>query len=145
MLRLLCFTGVGFLLLSGCVSAPPPPALSLTEKDAICEMVSDVKWQPFGNVSWEEDPQRTAELDAVADENDFFQLPERILCEGKRIELNESDGIPFDSFWLSQDGTQAAISGGWFGGELLGGGGICYFSKPETKWLRRGCVATWSI
>ncbi|MGB3722425.1 MAG: hypothetical protein WA979_06345 [Pacificimonas sp.] len=108
-------------------------------------MANDVVWHPLGTVSWEDDPHEEAKLLAIADEDQFSRLPSQIRCAENRITLNASDGIPFDSFWLSPNGSQAAISGGWLGGELLGGGGICYFSKASNMWVRQGCVATWAV
>lgn len=142
-LRLLSFVGVG--LLSGCVTAPPSEALSPIEFEAICEMTADIEWQPFGTVSWEEDPKRMAALNAISSDDEFETLPARVRCPRGRVTLHRSNGIPFDKFWISSDARQAAISGGWFGGELLGGGGVCYFSKAESKWVRQGCLSTWAV
>ncbi|MEQ5788621.1 hypothetical protein J3454_12020 [Erythrobacter sp. NFXS35] len=108
-------------------------------------MAEDVKWGPFGTVSWEKNPDRIAELDGVIADKEFVDLPARMNCPDGAVSLNGLHGLPFDKFWLSADGTKAAISGGWFGGEMLGGGGICYFSKREDKWIRQGCTATWAI
>jgi len=146
MIQLRTLAAVGLVaLIAGCVTTPSSTALSTTQTEAVCAMAKDVVWHPFGTVTWEDSPQETARLLAIAPEEQLSQLPRRIRCEGSKITLNNSDGIPFDKFWVSQDGTRAAISGGWLGGELLGGGGICYFSKPHSKWIRQGCVTTWAI
>lgn len=142
-LRLVATFGI-VTLVTGCVTAPLPLALSPPEADAVCAMATDIVWHPFGTVSWEDDPEREARLLAIANEDELSPLPARIQCAEKQIILNDADGVPFHSFWVSQDGTQAAISGGWLGGELLGGGGICYFSMQENRWIRRGCIATWA-
>ena len=112
-LRLLFFVGVG--LLSGCVTAPSSLALSPFEIEAICEMTADVEWQPFGTVSWEEDPKRMAELNAIAGDDEFKALPAQVRCPSGRVTLHHSNGIPFDKFWISSDARQAAISGGLLG------------------------------
>lgn len=142
-LRLLFMTGVG--LLSGCATSPLSPAISPIEIEAICAMTADVEWQPFGTVSWEEDPKRMADLNAIAGDDEFKALPAQVRCPRGRVTLHHSNGIPFDKFWISSDARQAAISGGWLGGELLGGGGVCYFSRIESKWVRQGCLSTWSV
>ena len=141
--RYLVFAGTS--VVAGCVTAPAPVALSSSEVDAICAMARDIEWHPFGTVAWEEDQERIDELAATASDDDFRKLPHRIRCAKTQVALDSGDGIPFDKFWLSPEGTRAAISGGWFGGELLGGGGICYFSWGENGWTREGCIATWAI
>ena len=108
-------------------------------------MTSEIEWHPFGTVTWVNDPDRANVLEEVATEDDFRELPADIRCTGRRVALNQSNGVPFDKFWLSSDGKLAAISGGWVGGELLGGGGVCYFAKEQEGWQRQGCVATWTI
>lgn len=142
-LRLLFLAGVG--LLSGCVTAPSSLALSPIEIEVICEMTANVEWQPFGTVSWEEDPKRMADLNGIVGDDEFKALPAQVRCPSGRVTLHHSNGIPFDKFWISSDATQAAISGGWLGGELLGGGGVCYFSRIESKWVRQGCLSTWAV
>lgn len=145
MLPLRYLGGLGIITLSACVTSPPPFESSANETEAICQMAEDVKWGPFGTVSWEKNPDRIAELDGVIADKEFVDLPARMNCPDGAVSLNGLHGLPFDKFWLSADGTKAAISGGWFGGEMLGGGGICYFSKREDKWIRQGCTATWAI
>ena len=142
-LRLLFYASVG--VLSGCVTAPSSLGLSLTETEAICGMTADVEWQPFGTVSWEEDPKRIADLSAIARDEEFAELPTQVRCATGQVTLRHSEGIPFDRFWISSDGRQAAISGGWLAGELSGGGGVCYFAKIEGKWIRQGCISTWAV
>lgn len=146
MIQLRTLASVGLVaLIAGCATTPSSTALSTAQTEAVCAMANDVVWHPFGTVSWEDSPQKAATLLAIAPEEQFSQLPRRIRCEGRKITLNNSNGTPFDTYWVSQDGMQAAISGGWHGGELLGGGGICYFSKTHSMWIRQGCVATWAI
>src|SRR5687768_11573057 len=106
--------------LSGCATAPRPIPLHSAQHEAVCAMIAEIEWQPFGTVAWEEDPAKVAELQAVVAEAELEELPSSIRCSGKFIRLRGTVGIPFDSFWLSPGETFAAISGGWHGGELLG-------------------------
>ena len=72
-----------------------------------------------------------ADLNAISGDEKFKALPARVRCPGGRVTLHHSNDIPFDKFWISSDARQAAISGGWLGGELLGSGGLLFFEDRE--------------
>ena len=140
--RSLTFLGMIPLVL-GCMTVPSVSNLSEPQNEAVCSMANNIGW--FGTVSSETGNMKEGELNSIAKLNDFSLLPTRITCEGNRVILKRRNGAFFDSFWLSEDGRQAAIAGGWVAAELLGGNGICYFDKLDSAWVRRGCISTGSI
>jgi hypothetical protein len=142
-------TGVavaGTFLLSGCATTPQTLPLSALEKAAICAIVPDIDWAPFGNVAWEEDRDKIEHLERWATQFEFKPLPAAMRCADGRLRLHGKDpNVPFAQFWSAPDGRRAAITGGFFGGQLLGGGGTCYYEREAQSWRRVGCVNTWSI
>jgi hypothetical protein len=133
-------------LLVGCATIPHPTPLEPSEKAAVCAMAQNIRWEPYGTVEWEKDPSQVKRLDGLVPEQNFKSLPPTVSCpEGRQWLHSSKDGIPFESFWLSEDGRNAAITGGWIGGPTLGGGGVCYFVRADEKWQRDGCISTWAI
>jgi hypothetical protein len=141
-----CAAAAALSFLSACATTEHSPPLSEMEKAAICALARDIDWAPFGNVAWEEDRDSIERLQSWATESEFKPLPATVKCADGRLRLHGKDpNVPFAEFWSAADGRRAAITGGFFGGQLLGGGGTCYYERDAQGWRRAGCVHTWSI
>ena len=128
------------------MTAPNHPPIQAAERSAICAMLKDIRWGPFGTVDWAEDVSTIERLRALVKEEDFKDLPATLQCpDGIRRLHDSGQPVPFQSFWLSADGRRAAISGGWVAAELTGDGGICYYNRVNDRWQRDACLSTWDI
>ncbi|WP_156800052.1 hypothetical protein [Novosphingobium resinovorum] len=134
------------LALAGCVTTTPKVIVDEGARDAICKLSADIQWTPFGNVQWAEDINERNRLNSMVDRSQFSALPSTIICpDGVRHLHKSRNRVPFGEFWIAKDHSHAAITGGFIGGELLGGGGTCYYQRIDNKWVREGCVNEWSI
>ncbi|MBO9582406.1 MAG: hypothetical protein J7498_16080 [Sphingobium sp.] len=137
---------LGAIALESCATHPLPPPLSAAATTALCAVSRHLQWGPFGTVAFEEDRSKMAALKKWDDDADLQPLPSSLTCpDGRRRLHKPGEGIPFSAFGLSKDGRRAIISGGWFGGPQLGGGGNCYYELRDGQWQQIGCIETYSI
>lgn len=133
-------------MLCGCVTTAPGVAIDDFARDTICKLSADIRWTPFGTVQWIEGANEIVRVNSSVNRSEFSALPPTIKCpDGLRRLHKPGHATPFAGFWVSKDRSRAAISGGYVGGALFGGGGTCYYRRSENNWVREGCVNEWSV
>ena len=120
--------------------------LSPAEPSAVCEVTRGLVLGGIGSTArWAEDRAEEDRLAVLGDAIELNALPAVVKCPDGKRRLSGRGGYGnfLDGFGISDDGSAAAISGGFQYTSLLGGGGVCYFVRRDTAWMPAGCVHTW--
>ena len=133
---------------TSCATIPIEQRVTPNEVELACELTRGLGSQSFVETPANKVPPELVRFSEMDKSMVWKPLPRSLRCaSGRRriTHLNEEGfGSFIDSMGVSRDGSVVAISGGYQIGELMGGGGVCYFERRDARWVRVGCTETWA-